>query len=452
MQNTERQKFEEDWKSAFDGAEMSPPDRVWSSIELDLAGQESATMKRRVVFYQRLAAATVLFALLSGGYGFYGSRESGVSSKEAVVSSQESREADVVDGKSDARVGQSHVARAQKPGDVVKPTPQLSGESISETEQNTTQLSIQDAPILAISPSGPATGQPGHLLGTETPGDPSTAQPGNPSASASTEVAIASPLLQDESSPREIVEPKRKSRSESTLWLAVGAAAGNYSPNTPSATVNATAAFAGPTIASSAAPQRKPEPKIGSSYTIGMAVGKKFGRIVLQTGINLARQQIQYASNYDVPTSSNSAKAASYDYITTQGSSQNLNFTNTYSVNSTNEILSIPVQVGYMIVDRKIGWQFNTGVSSDFFLRNILVDESGQREKFTQSSGSACPYRAVNWSGLLNTELSYRLGAHYRLSLVPGVRYSIHSILKEPTDNGRPVIFDVGFKFRYLFE
>ncbi len=41
MQNTERQKFDDNWKSAFDGAEMTPSDRVWNSIELDLAEDEA---------------------------------------------------------------------------------------------------------------------------------------------------------------------------------------------------------------------------------------------------------------------------------------------------------------------------------------------------------------------------------------------------------------------------
>jgi hypothetical protein len=116
------------------------------------------------------------------------------------------------------------------------------------------------------------------------------------------------------------------------------------------------------------------------------------------------------------------------------------------------EIVSIPVQAGYMIVDRRLGWQINAGVSSDFFLKNILEDKSGQRERFTQSAGSESPYRSVNWSGLMNTEVSYRIGNHYRLSLVPGVRYSFNSILKDPTDNGRPIVLDVGFRFKYLFD
>src|ERR1044071_3666975 len=73
MENTERQKLEEEWKSAFDGAETTPPDSVWNSIELDLAGQESATMKEKVVFYQRLAAAMLVFALSAGVYAYYSS-------------------------------------------------------------------------------------------------------------------------------------------------------------------------------------------------------------------------------------------------------------------------------------------------------------------------------------------------------------------------------------------
>src|ERR1041384_250948 len=103
MQNTERQKFEESWKSAFDGAESTPPDRVWNSIELDLAGQESATMRKKVVFYQRLAAAMLLFALSAGVYAYYssqrelgaGSKELGVRSKELGVGSKELGDAKV---------------------------------------------------------------------------------------------------------------------------------------------------------------------------------------------------------------------------------------------------------------------------------------------------------------------------------------------------------------------
>src|SRR3954465_2187725 len=63
MKRTERQKFEERWQEAFEGSEMTPSDSVWSNIDLKLDNEK---MKRRVVYYQRLAAASVIFALLLG--------------------------------------------------------------------------------------------------------------------------------------------------------------------------------------------------------------------------------------------------------------------------------------------------------------------------------------------------------------------------------------------------
>jgi hypothetical protein len=447
MQNTERQKFEESWKSAFDGAETTPPDRVWNSIELDLAGQESAKMKKRVVFYQRLAAALLLCSLVTGIYSFY-EREAGGRNQEAEVRSQKSggrnQEAEVRGEKKVAEKSEEDVrktesnaiepAAASTSGQYASmevPTPHRTPHTAQPTPDNTQPTTDNAQPDITLDVTEP-------VFADET-SEPT--------------LAVTSPLLQENSPTEEIVQPKKVPR-ESNLWLALGASAGNYAPNTPSATMNPTAEFDGPALSFAAAPQKKPEPKVGSAYSVGMSVGKKFGRIVVQTGVNFAKQQIEYSSNYDTHPSNNfsSARAASYDYITTEGSSDNLSFTNTYTVNSTMEIVSIPVQAGYMIIDRKLGWQLNAGVSPDFFLRNIITDESGQRDRFTQSAGSESPYRSVNWSGLLNTELSYRIGTHYRLSLVPGVRYSFNSILKEPTDNGRPVILDIGFRFRYLFD
>ncbi|HMR58757.1 MAG TPA: hypothetical protein PKC10_15640, partial [Cyclobacteriaceae bacterium] len=72
MENSERQRFEENWKSAFENAEQSPSERVWSSIENSLTYAEGGTMRRKVVFYRRLAAASVVLALaLAGSTTYY---------------------------------------------------------------------------------------------------------------------------------------------------------------------------------------------------------------------------------------------------------------------------------------------------------------------------------------------------------------------------------------------
>lgn len=483
MQSTERQKFEENWKSAFEGAEMTPSDQVWNSIELDLAGQESVAMKKRVVFYQRLAAATVLFALLMGTYAFYtnynntekqiakNSIKSDVkgevksNEKNNVKSDVKSESADqTIDNKTnntppnstkttettgtptkDNPSNQVGITKEKKPVEkepVVAQTfvPQIV--SAEDRKEQKEVVVVRDESVTAeVVKDQPVKEKPSKQ-------DPNK--------------AVNSPILQTAPlvaslEPEEEVEKteKKKNRGEST-WLSLGAAAGNYTPNSVSA-ASPGAGFSSvsnsPTYASlDAASNSSNKTKVGTAYSVGMAVGKKFGRFVVQSGVNLNKQQIDYTSSYDSRSqATNTAKASMSDYNMAEASS--LTPTAAYTVNSSMEIISIPVQAGYMIVDRKLGWQLNAGVSSDFFLRNTLVDKSGQRERFTQSAGEASPYRSVNWSGLFNTELSYKIGEHYRLSLVPGVRYSFNPLLKDATaDSGRPLILDVGFRFKYLFD
>lgn len=67
----ERQKFEESFKDAFEKAEVGPSENVWTNIELDLERLESGKMKRRVLFYKLVAAASIAFALAIAGVGYY---------------------------------------------------------------------------------------------------------------------------------------------------------------------------------------------------------------------------------------------------------------------------------------------------------------------------------------------------------------------------------------------
>jgi hypothetical protein len=126
--------------------------------------------------------------------------------------------------------------------------------------------------------------------------------------------------------------------------------------------------------------------------------------------------------------------------------------TNPYDVSSTLEYISVPLQAGYLIVDSKFGWQMNGGLSTDFFLRNTLNSDASGFLKSSQGSGSESPYTGVGFSGLLNTEFSYRFGERYRLSLNPGMRYSLNSLYKSSVGlTSQPLTLDVGLRLRYLF-
>ena len=74
----EREKFEDKLKNAFEGAEVSPTENVWTNIELDLARAEAGMMKQRLVFFKMLAAASVIFAFIVGGLSLYSISEKGL--------------------------------------------------------------------------------------------------------------------------------------------------------------------------------------------------------------------------------------------------------------------------------------------------------------------------------------------------------------------------------------
>ena len=178
-------------------------------------------------------------------------------------------------------------------------------------------------------------------------------------------------------------------------------------------------------------------------------LGKKVAaRWMVSSGVSYITQSINYNSNV-AALDPNQNRSFAADFA-----SQSAMVTTTvpYPINNVSEFVSIPVQAGYLIIDRKIGLQFNAGVATDFFIRNTLADQSGQLSSYSQNAGNSSAYRSVNWSGLAATELSYKVATHYRVSLVPGLRYSFNSVLKSSTGSTlNPIVLDVGFRFRYIF-
>lgn len=465
MKNSENRKFEESWEKAFSDAEMNPSAKVWDGIDLRLSKMESGSMKRRVVFYQRLAAASVLFALLAGGVGLWN-----WASKEELLPETIAQNGNPVD-----KILLLDSSIRMEPTNSISSTTDINLSKEILTQKNTSLFGQDDGSLgksagKFVDPKERASR---HLLSSKSWAFPSVDEEQNRilieknGKAKLTHLSREVPTISSEELPvveikltgaptRTVVQTKRfkeptvasknEKKDDRGWWASVGGSAGNYNPNTSASTNFSQAQFTGLPSSSSAAPNSS-EASTGTAFSYGVNLGKRIAkRWVIVTGVNYLNQSIGYNSNIASLDVNNRAQAFVADL---NANSSHLTTTTPYKINSSNEFFSIPLQAGFILLDKKIGLQLNAGVSSDFFMKNTLIDEGGKLASYSQGAGDNSAYRTVNWTGLASTELSYRISNHYRVSLLPGLRYGFNPVLKSGTIF--PVIWDVGFRFRYLF-
>ena len=254
------------------------------------------------------------------------------------------------------------------------------------------------------------------------------------------------------------MEKKEKANDKSErIWTSVGFAAGGFSAvNSGVSTATASNSL----IAGNASTVPDKQAKAsGVAYSFGVNIGTRLSnRWILQGGVNYRTQSSDYvATNVVGDNNFATLKAESINELdrlksADYSANNRLAPTYPYSVNNLVQFFSVPVQAGYLVLNRKFTVQVNAGVSTDLFLQNTITPEGGSLDKTTQGSGADSPYRTLNFSGLMGTELSYRFGQRYRVALNPGLRYPLSSVYKSDIGiQSTPLTFDVGLRFRYIF-
>lgn len=449
MENMERKKFEQAWHNALAGAEQTPSDKVWMEVDKGLAVAEGGVMKRKVVFYQRLAAASILFALSLGAVTSYYWVNERDSSNQLVENTP------LID-----QMHKDELRADQKSSD--------------NTSEGNVGYEISEKPPLDKG-SEPIDGGTTPLITLVSDEEPKDTESGNPVHSAhevychafdyeyTSLKSIDRLQVEVQGKPRLVTlvrklpampsymmaESKRDRKTENgeNFWAAVGAAAGNYNPQVASSqSMSMALSNSGNSSRGGSDMNSK-----GNAYSMGFQVGTKVAeRWVVQGGVAYMNQSIGYTSTV-MANRSNHLFAAVADYNNKGTSNITQSITNPYDINSVSEYITLPVQAGYRVVNRKAGVQINSGLATDIFLRNTLTDKSGQLDTYSEGAGENSPYRTVSWSALLSTELSYRLGSQYRLALVPGMRYSLNPVTKSG-DIINPFVWDLGFRFKYIFK
>lgn len=527
MNDMERRKFEDSFQDAFRDAEMNPSAEVWTNIELDLEKAEGGKMKRRLLFYKLLAAASVAFAMSVAGIGYYVMNdqnanstvalrdESRINSSNASEDSNSEnfspdaatplRQSETVESLSSTTNSESadqaatessgqqnnHIAKAEATSpNQSEDRPTVAGRRAFRNDA----ASVRDGNINTAFAEKNSTSS-GATVKADNINDNNQLPPVDNSIALTGDVNSSSIFAQQETAGERALPPLHKakqpvlefpgsnadpgqlllarlddearqfeenekkahrSRSEK-LWTSVGFSAGSFNANNPSVAPQANNLFLQTTNAQNTA--TKQSKASGLAYSVGVSMGTQISdRWVLQGGVNYMTQSSDYTANSVVVLNNDfaSPKAESMNTLSPRlekSADAKVAQTFPYNVNNQVRFVSVPLQAGYLLVNKKVGFQVNAGVSTDFFIENSINPDGGGVASTTVGRGAESPYRSLNFSGLMGTEVSYKVGNHYRLSLNPGLRYPFSSIYKESTGvDANPVTFDIGLRFRYIFE
>jgi hypothetical protein len=472
MENTGRQKFEETWQEAFDGAGVRPSENLWEGIEQHL---DNSAMRRRVIYYQRVAAACVLFAFITGAFGLYWRNQhyaqvakinSPIEKADNKISNQNQIQSTaskkLIETKSPAPSSQEALVENSNDNNVLKSQTAIkqdikrTGDPFQKNTQEPTSVATTSSDLSKVPSDTSFPFAVRKEPSTFNSKDPSKTYAYNPDVNETAPLIAVDlrggpksvELIRKLPAMPSVFMSREKEKYGEKWWASAGASAGSYSPNfNTSSPAVASAYQSGNSLSSlSSVPAN-----YGTSYSVALTAAHRVSkRWVFQSGMQYMARSVDYTSNFvNYSGAKSAASLADYASLNTN----TVAATSPYQLESRSEYISIPVQAGYLLVDRKFGLLLNSGVSSDIFIRNTLTDLSGQRTSYSESAGQNSPYRTFMWSALMSTELSYKMGSHYRLALVPGMRYSLNQVLKsDQATQGNPMIWDVGFRFRYIFK
>lgn len=416
--------FEKAWRNAFEGAKLTPSDQLWAGIEAGIANDEVVRYKRGMAYYKWLAAAGIL--LFTGLLGYIGYQSL---STDSSLTENKSKRKNVT---GIFQVTDSVLSTTKKEGAA---EPLL-------IQQEITPSSIES---LEATPSNNQKSQP-----RENPEGIkylTVIERQQPKAIAMNEEQNLPPLPQRISGVpiyRSDQDTKRV-----VLWAGLNMTPGYFDPNFQSQ--GAVQGLQSPSFAQSTL-QPEEEHRTGFSMSFGIEMGVKLSdRWQLSGGIQYLNNNVQSSTNaiLDQRTPIFSSVIETLDL---SDSRANITFVPT-ELDNTFQFLSIPVQAGYLVLDKKVKVLVNAGIASDIFLKNKITALDRSLESITINPGPNAPFRSVYFNGILGAEASYEFLPRYLITLEPRYKLAISEFTRpESSYSSFPSSFGIGLGVKYIFK
>lgn len=459
MEQTNKSGFDREWKAAFSGAEVKPPEHVWESIEHQLA-KGSGNGKRGLMIFPWLVAAMLAFALTITGILYLGHGDE--TSQELPLAENDNPVNQLGEAPEDQiPAGQDPDSQSGRHGAVES--------GISPNTENTASPGSTGAAVATAERKGAhAPYRATKENSDKGPGSEDMSGSRSKSVeprSGSTTLAAATvpedidpiyagiPVILGLSQARMQGVPyyaasSTHKRSTDGLWASIGVSAGGYNGNSaPSGNQNYS--FASSTSGSVKA--YTDEETSGQVINFGANVGSRLGqRWVLQGGIGYLERTSGGQSNV-VSTEDKQDNVVSM-LSNALAERKPVQTIEDYSFDDTYQVISVPVQVGYILLDRKVGITVLSGVSNDLLLQRKLEADNGSVNDVIIKPGDSEAYNTYGVSALVTTEVNYHLGDNYSITVFPQLRQSLRTLNNEEvqSDAEKSMIWELGFRFRYL--
>ncbi len=462
--------FEEQFQDAFEGAEITPSEQVWNKVDASLTSGDSGKFRKRLLVLQLMTAASLALAIGVGGVNIFWDRSNPTESQVAQQPSTRNDEERLPDQsqlpkESNSESIASTETETDEKADLLETQSQNAG---NETEEN--------ANTLAADMEDNAIDRLANINEEEADSDNSAAIQDAADSEVLADRAVARmPLMSIASnidwlpdanittlspgiySIPVLPEIEEEEEENNGLWAGLGMSANSFDPNFgPSNGLQSEAQLnSGPGDINTSRADNDLRQDPAFSYAMGFSVGKQVSRKwILQGGLQYSVQNADASSTVIAANAASGLRAPLFFYNANfDENTQALSSPEPIDLNNTFEFISFPVEVGYVLINGRFSWAINTGLSTRFLLKNTISDDQGSFDAIEVRPGADAPFRAVHINGLIGTELIYKLGGNYMISIEPNFQHSISALTKPGQSFGsRPRSLGLGVRLKYIFD
>ncbi|MEM9324925.1 MAG: outer membrane beta-barrel protein [Bacteroidota bacterium] len=446
--------FEADWREALRDAQMEPPKAVWQELDQALTHAELVAIKKRLATYKWATIAAIVFALIAAMIALTSRYDFSLGDAPGDIvmlpKGYQSPEDQFLEGK---YAGYA-ILRSSPPN------PQWPATSQREVRATTRQASVvrddDTLPLVVADESSRyADSREIHPVVARREVAPFSGETIDPSdwwVQRVPDYRYYRPTRDKE----ELAPANRK------FWAALNLGTGYYNPNYQGDAqldfVNEIFASEGEAGKQSDIPELSESMKGGASYMLGFNMGMNVTRRwSLEGGMQYSLQGARSLSNLILESDKfNRAMALSSEVIgvnavtaLTEDALTVLSADET-ELNNTFQFVTLPLQAGYLLVDRRMSVRINGGLAANLYLGNTIGGTD--RVSGVEISRENSPYRAVSLGTITGVEFGYRIFDQFHLSIEPVYQRSLQSLTKSSSNfvtNPSTIGVETGLKFTF---